>query len=37
MNPQQEFLSAKQLEQRLKIKNVVIGKFGIFYDKEVKP
>jgi len=36
MNSQQEFLSARQLEQRLNVKNVVIGRFGIFYDREVK-
>jgi len=36
MNSQQEFLSARQLEQRLNVKNVVIGRFGIFYDKEVR-
>lgn len=36
MNPSQEFLSARQLEQRLNVKNVVIGRFGIFYEKEVR-
>lgn len=36
MNPEQEFLSVKQLEKRLKVKNVVIARFGIFYDKEEK-
>ena len=36
MNSRQEFLSVKQLEQRLKVKNVVIGRFGIFCDKEEK-